>query len=123
MSSYIDGFVVPVKTHRKQEYVEMAAKMSKRYLEWGAISIIEAWGDDVPGGNVTDFKRAVAAEADETVVFSFVIWPSKEARTAGNKKMEEDPEMKAWMATAKDPPFNMKRMIYGGFDAIVETRR
>ncbi len=101
----------------------MASKMSKRYLEWGATSVVEAWGDDVSDGKVTDFKRAVGTESDETVVFSWVTWPSKEAREAGNKKMQEDPEMKAWIEKEKDPPFNMQRMIYGGFAAIVETRR
>ena len=123
MSVYIDGFVIPVKTSRKQEYVEMAAKMSKRYLEWGAIEIIEAWGDAVADGKVTDFKRAVAAEPDETIVFSWVMWPSKEAREAGQKKMQEDPEMKEWMASAKDPPFSMQRMIFAGFSAIVDVRK
>jgi len=120
MSKYIDGFVVPVKTNRRGEYVEMAAKMAKRYLEWGATSVTEAWGDDVTDGKVTDFKRAVGAESDETVVFSYVTWPSKQVRDAGNKKMMEDPEMKAEMETMKDPPFNMKRMIFGGFASIVE---
>ena len=119
--SYIDGFLVPVKTSRKQEYVEMAQHMSKRYLEWGATSVFECWGDDVPDGKVTDFKRAVQTEADETVVFSFVVWPSKEAREAGNKKMMDDPEMKKWMAEAKDPPFSMQRMIFGGVAPIVEV--
>jgi uncharacterized protein YbaA (DUF1428 family) len=121
MSSYIDGVVMPVKTSRKQEYVEMAAQMSKRYLAWGAISVTEAWGDDVPDGKATDFKRAVAAEADETVVLSCVVWPSKEVRDAGHKKMQEDPEMKAMMGT--DMPFSMKRMIFGGFAGIVDDKR
>ncbi|MGE0547761.1 MAG: DUF1428 domain-containing protein [Kofleriaceae bacterium] len=121
MSNYIDGFIIPVKTSRKQEYIEGAAKMSKRYLEWGATSVIECWGDDVPNGKVTDFKRAVAAEPDETVVFSYVVWPSKEARDAGQKKMHDDPEMAKEMASGKDMPFNMQRMIFGGFAAVVET--
>lgn len=119
--SYIDGFVVPVKTSRRQEYTEMASRMSKRYLEWGATTVFECWGDDVPEGKVTDFRRAVAAEPDETIVFSYVVWPSKEARDAGNQQMMEDPEMKAWMANEKDPPFSTERMIYGGFTPIVEV--
>ena len=81
--SYIDGFIVPVKTNRKQEYVELAKTMATLCKEYGATLLMESWGDDVPDGKVTDFKRAVAAEADETVVFSFVVWPSKEAREAG----------------------------------------
>ena len=116
--SYIDGFIVPVKTNRKQEYVELAKTMATLCKEYGATLLMESWGDDVPDGKVTDFKRAVAAEADETVVFSFVVWPSKEAREAGNKKMMSDPRMKM------DPngPANMKRMIWGGFSTIVEHK-
>lgn len=119
--SYIDGFVVPVTTSRKQEYVDLATKMSKRYVEWGAIGYFECWADDVPDGKVTDFKRAVAAQADETVVFAWVLWPSKEARDAGNQKMMEDPEIEQWMQDAKNPPFNMQRMIFGGFTPLVEV--
>lgn len=122
MSNYIDGFVVPVKTARKQEYVEMAAKMAKKYLSWGALNVVESWGDDIQDGKVTDFKRAVGAEADETVVFSWVVWPSKEVREAGNKKLHEDPEILEHMQTVTDPPFNMQRMIYGGFSAIIFER-
>lgn len=123
MSNYIDGFVVPVKASRKQEYVEMAAKMAKRWLEWGATSVVEAWGDDVPDGKVTDFKRSVGAQQDEVVVFSWVVWPSRAARDAGQKRMQEDPQMKEEMAKTKNPPFNMQRMIFGGFSAVVEEAR
>ena len=120
--SYIDGFVVPVKTARKAEYVKMASEMAKRFHEWGATAVIECWGDDIPDGKVTDFKRAVAAESDETVVFSWVMWPSKEARDAGQKKMQADPEMQAGMSKT-DQPFSMQRMIFGGFATIVDSKR
>ncbi|HEY5936231.1 MAG TPA: DUF1428 domain-containing protein [Kofleriaceae bacterium] len=123
MSNYIDGFVVPVKTTRKQEYVEMAAKMAKRWFEWGATNVVEAWGDDVPDGKATDFKRAVDAKPDETIVFSWVTWPSKAARDAGQKKMQEDPEMVAAMKDTKDPPFSMQRMIMGGFSSVVDETK
>ena len=119
--SYIDGYLVPVKTNRKGEYVEMASQMAKRFHEWGATSVFECWGDDVPDGKVTDFKRAVALEADETVVFSWVVWPSKAVRDAGQKKMMEDPEMKAM--DGKDMPFNMQRMMFGGFQPVVESTK
>jgi uncharacterized protein YbaA (DUF1428 family) len=120
--SYIDGYIVPVKTNRKQDYVASATQMAKRFVEWGAIRVIECWGDDVPSGKVTDFKRSVAAEADETVVFSWAEWPSKDVRDAAMKKMEQDPEMMAAMKKS-DLPFSAQRMIFGGFQPIVEERR
>jgi uncharacterized protein YbaA (DUF1428 family) len=120
--SYIDGYVVPVKTNRKQEYIDMASHMAKRFLEWGATRVTECWGDDVPDGKVTDFKRSVATESDETVVFSWTEWPSKEVRDAAMKKMQDDPEMQAGMKKT-DQPFSMQRMIFGGFKPIVEERR
>ena len=120
--SYIDGFVVPVKTSRKAEYVKMASDMAKRFQEWGALAVVECWGDDIPDGKVTDFKRAVAAEPDETVVFSWIVWPSREARDAGQEKMQHDPEMQAGMSK-QDQPFSMQRMIFGGFQTVVDSHK
>ena len=96
--------------------------MAKSFLEWGALRVVEGWGDSVPDGKVTDMKRAVAAESDETVVFSWCEWPSKEVRDAAMKNMESDPEMLASM-NKPDQPMNMKRMIFGGFAPIVDERR
>ena len=84
--------------------------------------VVENWGDDVPTGKVTDFKRAVSAESDETIVFSWCEWPSKEVRDAAMKKMETDPEMVASMKKT-DQPFSMQRMIFGGFSPVVDERR
>ena len=120
--SYIDGFVVPVKTSRKQDYIDIASHMAKRFLEWGALRVVENWGDDVPDGKVTDFKRSVGTESDETVVFSWIEWPSKDVRDAAQKKMQDDPEMQASMKKP-DMPFSMQRMIFGGFQQVVDQRR
>jgi len=114
--SYIDGFVVPVPTNKKQAYRDMAAKAAAVFREYGATQIVECWGDDVPDGKVTDFKRAVKAEAGESVVFSWIVWPSKAVRDAGNEKMKNDPRMKP-----TDMPFDGQRMIYGGFEVLLET--
>ena len=115
--SYIDGFVIPVPAGNKQAYREVAAKVAPIFKEHGASRIVECWGDDVPDGKTTDFRRAVLAEAGETVVFSWVVWPSKAARDEGNKKVMNDPRMK----TAGDMPFDGKRLIYGGFEILLDT--
>jgi uncharacterized protein YbaA (DUF1428 family) len=115
--SYVDGFVVPVPTSKKQAYRKVAAEAAKVFEEYGAIQVVECWGDDVPPGKVTDFQGAVKATPDETVVFSWIVWPSKAVRDAGNEKMKTDPRMKMDDETM---PFDAKRMIYGGFDVLVE---
>jgi len=114
---YIDGFVIPVPTGKKEAYRSMAARAATIFMDHGATRIVECWGDDVPDGKVTDFKRAVNAEEGETVVFSWIVWPSKEVRDEGGKKVMEDPRMKMDMA---DMPFDGKRMIYGGFQTFLE---
>ena len=115
--SYIDGFVIPVPAGKKQAYRDMAAKAASVFMEYGATRLVECWGDDVPDGKATDFKRAVKAEAGENVVFSWIVWPSKAVRDQASKKVMNDPRMKM----GDDMPFDGKRLIYGGFEILLDT--
>ncbi len=112
--SYIDGFIIPVATADKDKFVDHARRMDRFFVEHGATRVVESWGDDIPDGVVTDFRKAVQARDDETVVFSWVVWPDKATRDAATKKMETDEAMNEPM------PFDGKRMIFGGFAPIVE---
>jgi uncharacterized protein YbaA (DUF1428 family) len=114
--SYVDGFVIPVPESNKEAYRAMAAKAAPIFKEFGAIRIVECWGNDVPEGKVTDFKRAVKAETGENVVFSWILWPSKAVRDEGMKKVMED----ARLRPDGDLPFDGKRLIYGGFEILLE---
>jgi len=118
MANYIDGFVIPVKSDKKEAYRELAKTAAVVFKECGALQIVECWGTDVPDGKVTDFKRAVAAEPGESIVFSWIVWPSKEVRDVGTKKMMDDPRMQP----TSDLPFDMKRMIIGGFEILLDTK-
>lgn len=116
--TYIDGFVTPVPTHKKDEYVAYARKTCEVLKEHGVLKLVECWGDDVPEGKVTSLPMAVQCKDDETVVFSWMVWPSKEVRDQGWEKIMKDPRM----TDNTDPrPFDGKRMIYGGFNIILEA--
>lgn len=115
--SYFDGFVIPVPTGNREAFRRIAAEAAPIFKEYGATRVVECWGDDVPDGEVTDFNGAVKAEEGETVVFSFIEWPSKEARDAGNRKVMEDPRMQP---DGDDMPFDGMRMIFGGFETLVD---
>ena len=115
---YADGFLVPVPAANKEAYRALAAKAAAVFKEYGATRVVEAWGDDVPDGKVTDFKGAVKATPDEKVVYSWIEWPSKEARAEGWQKVMADPRMKP---DHDAMPFDGQRMIYGGFAPILEA--
>ena len=115
--TYIDGFVIPVPAGKKMAYRKMAAEAASIFKQYGATRIVECWGDDVPDGKVTAFKRAVKAEPGETVVFSWIVWPSKAVRDEGSKKVMADPRMQP----GPDMPFDGKRLIYGGFELLHDS--
>ena len=114
--AYVDGFVVAVPADKKQAYLESAATFAPIFKEFGATRVTECWGDDVPEGKLTDFRRAVKAEPGEVVVFSWIEYPSKEVRDAANAKMRTDERMKN-----APMPFDGKRMIFGGFAPLLDV--
>ena len=116
--SYVDGFVIAVPTANKEAYRRHATAAAAVFKEHGALSVVECWGDDVPEGKVTSFPMAVKRNPDETVVFSWITWPSRQVRDAGMKAVMADPRLEP----ATNPmPFDGKRMIYGGFEIIVSA--
>jgi uncharacterized protein YbaA (DUF1428 family) len=116
--SYVDGFVAAVPTKNKTAYLQHVKDCAVVFKEHGAIKLVECWGDDVPPGKITSFPMAVKCTDDETVVFSWIVWPSKEIRDAGMQKIFADPRMQP---DVNPMPFDGKRLIYGGFNILFES--
>jgi uncharacterized protein YbaA (DUF1428 family) len=114
---YVQGFVAAVPAINKEIYRKHAAEAAPLFKEFGATRVVECWGDDVPEGKPTDFRRAVKAEDGEVVVFSWFEHPSKEVRDAANEKILADPRMKRM---GEQMPFDGKRMIFGGFAPLLD---
>lgn len=114
--TYFQGFLVPVKADDKAAYLDLAKRAAPVFLEYGAIRTVECWGADVPDGKVTDMRRAVAAEAGEEIVFSWVWWPDRATCDEASPKIMADERMRM----PGDVPFNPQRMIHGGYDAVVD---
>jgi len=115
---YVDGFVAAVPNANREKYLEHAKDAAVVFKEHGALTVVECWGDDVPDGEVTSFPMAVKREENETVVFSWITWPSRDARNEGMQKVMEDPRMQP---DQFEFPFDGKRLIYGGFEIILEA--
>ncbi|MNF27844.1 hypothetical protein D3C84_85060 [compost metagenome] len=115
--SYVDGFVLAVPTANKEIYRKHAEAAGAVFKEYGALKLVECWGDDVPEGKVTSFPMAVKCKPDETVVFSWIVWPSRAVRDQAMEKVMADPRLQP----DKNPmPFDGQRLIYGGFEMIIE---
>ncbi|MFT5593166.1 MAG: hypothetical protein ACI8SR_001538 [Oceanicoccus sp.] len=116
--NYIDGFMAAVPTANKQAYLDMAKRCVPIFKKHGMISMTECWGDDVPDGKITSMPMAVKCQENETVIFSWMVWPDKATRDTGMQAAMKDPDMNM------DPdkmPFDGKRMIFGGFNVILES--
>lgn len=115
--SYVDGFVLAVPTANKEIYRKHAEAAGAVFKEYGALKLVECWGDDVPEGKVTSFPMAVKCKPDETVVFSWIVWPSRAVRDQGMDKAMADPRLQP---DQNPMPFDGQRLIYGGFETIID---
>jgi uncharacterized protein YbaA (DUF1428 family) len=113
---YVDGALIPVPAGNKDAYRARAAETAAVFKDYGATRVVEAWGDDVPDGKVTDYKGAVKATGDEKVVYAWIEWPSKAVRDAGWPKVFADPRMHP-----ESVPYDGSRMIHGGFAPLLDT--
>lgn len=116
--SYVDGFLLAVPTANKEIYRKYAEQAAVVFRDHGALSLVECWGDDVPEGKINSMHTAVLKKPDETVVFAWITWPDKATRDAGMQKIFTDPRTPATIETM---PFDGKRMIFGGFEMIVNA--
>jgi uncharacterized protein YbaA (DUF1428 family) len=114
---YVQGFIVPVPADKQDAYREVAEKFWPIVHDFGATEHVECWEADVSDGEHTDFRKAVALEDGEKVVFSWVIWPDKATAEAANEQIMNDPQMQAM---GPEMPFDGKRMVYGGFEPLVQ---
>ena len=117
--AYVDGFVVPIPKTNIERYREIASRCGAIWREHGALEFRECIADDVKPGKLTSFPQSVNLEADETVAFSWIMYESRARRDEVNDKVMKDPRM-AEMMKPESMPFDGKRMIYGGFEMIVD---
>lgn len=116
--TYVDGMLAAVPTANKEAYRSMSERAATVFKDHGALSLVECWGDDVPEGEVNSMHTAVLRKPGETVVLSWIIWPSKAVRDTGMPKVMADPRM---AQSGQEMPFDGKRMIFGGFEMIVNV--
>ena len=117
--AYVDGFVVPVPKNKLDAYQRMARKAGKIWIEHGALQFRECVAEDVKPGEVTSFPQSVQLKRGETVFFSYIVFRSRAQRDRVNAKVMKDPRLEAMME-AGEMPFDAKRMIYGGFEVLVD---
>jgi uncharacterized protein YbaA (DUF1428 family) len=115
--TYVDGFVAAVPSENREVYRKHAEAAAVVFKEHGALKLVECWGDDVPDGKTTSFPMAVKCQPNETVVFSWIAWPSRAVRDEGMQKVMADPRLQP---DANPMPFDGQRMIYGGFEVLVD---
>jgi len=117
--TYIDIFVAPVASTQRDAYLRHTKIAADVFLEHGALEVVECWGDDVPEGQLTSFPMAVGLDEGEDVAVGWILWPDRETRVTGMAKAMTDPRLQP---EANPMPFDGRRMVYGGFAVIQETR-
>ena len=118
---YVDGFIVPVQTKKIDEYRRMSKKAGKVWREHGALEFRECAAEDVKVGKLTSFPRSVKLKRTETVFFSWIVYRSRADRDRVNAKVMKDKRLASMMDPKKPMPFDLKRMIYGGFNVVVDV--
>lgn len=116
--NYVDGFICAVPTANREKYREHATTAAAVFKEHGALNVVECWGDDVPEGKLTSFPMAVKRQPDETVVFSWIVWPSRQIRDQAMSEVMRDPRIDP---RVNPMPFDGARLIFGGFEVIVNA--
>lgn len=119
MERYVDGFLIPLPKDKVNKYREMAQKAGKIWKEFGALEYYECVGDDLDIEDMLSFKKVAGASEDETVIFSWIVYESKEQRDTINGKAMNDPRIKEMMESGTEPPFDYRRVAYGGFKTLV----
>jgi uncharacterized protein YbaA (DUF1428 family) len=117
--AYVDGFVIPLPKNKLDQYKQIATRCGELWREHGALQYRECIAEDVKPGKLTSFPQSVDLQDGETVIFSWIVYPSREARDAINDKVMKDPRM-AEMMKPENMPFDGKRLIYGGFEMLVD---
>ena len=118
--SYVDGMVAAAPANGKDAYLEYAQRAAEVFKSLGATSVVDCWGETVPNGEVTSFPMAVKKKEDEVVVFSWIEWPDKATRDAGAEKVMKDERMQP--KEGEDMPFTGARLIYGGFEVLLDAK-
>ena len=118
-TGYLDGYVLPVPAGNKDAYKAMAEKAASVFRDYGALRVVEAWGEEIPDGKKTDYNRATLRKDDERVVYSWVEWPSKQVRDEAWPKLMEDERMKPDFSNM---PFDGQRMMWGGFAPLFDAK-
>jgi uncharacterized protein YbaA (DUF1428 family) len=118
---YVDGFIVAVPKKNLAAYTAVSKKCGKLWREYGALDYREWVAEDVKVGKLTSFPRSVKLKPGETVIFSWITYKSRAQRDKINAKVMADPRLSKIMDPKAKPPFDGKRMIYGGFESLVKV--